>query len=392
MATSKLIRSPSASGQRSVLIVQEYVPEFRRRFFEELETRLAADDIRLRLAVGRPSDSQAFRRDAVLDLPFVETVPNRSVSFFGRHLAYKRLGDGSSSAALIILSQGLRNLETYMLLVRQSRGGTKVAQWGHGATLVKPITRLERTLSGRLTNATSWFFAYTRAGAAYVVEHGYPADRLTVVQNTIDTTELLGWRGSVSAGEADRLRSELHLPERGACLFVGGLDSSKRLGFLLDASRMISERVPEFTLIVAGDGVDRDLVERALASSPWLRYVGRVNGKRKAELGAVADLLLMPGRVGLVAVDSFALQTPIVTTRWRYHAPEVEYLVDGFNARFTEDNLADYVTGVVDILETPEIVPQMKVGCALSVDRYSLTRMVDNFTGGVKAALAAPRR
>lgn len=378
--------------QRSVLIVQEYVPEFRRGFFERLDEALRANDIRMCIAAGRPSKSLASRRDAAPDLSFVTEVPSRSITLLGRHLAIKRLEAGLRAADLIILSQGLRNLETYTLLARQTCGGPRIAQWGHGATLVQPVTRLERALSHQITNATHWFFAYTRKGAEYVATHGYPDDRITVVQNAIDTTEIVEWRNAIPMSGINELRGKLRLPDQGVCLFLGGLDATKRLRFLLDAGQRISERIPGFTLVVAGDGVDRPIIERSLASSPWLRYVGRATGRQKAELGAVADLLLMPGRVGLVAVDSFALQTPIVTTRWRYHAPEVEYLSDGFNACLTDDNLEDYVQATVDLLRTPERVTRLKAGCASSADRYSLNHMVGAFTDGIIAALAAPRR
>ena len=43
-------------------------------------------------------------------------------------------------------------------------------------------------------------------------------------------------------------------------------------------------------------------------------------------LGRVASYMVIPGRVGLVAVDALALGLPVVTTDFPHHAPEVEYL------------------------------------------------------------------
>ena len=36
----------------------------------------------------------------------------------------------------------------------------------------------------------------------------------------------------------------------------------------------------------------------------------------------------IPGRVGLVAVDALAMGLPVHTTRYPYHAPEIEFLAE----------------------------------------------------------------
>jgi hypothetical protein len=100
----------------------------------------------------------------------------------------------------------------------------------------------------------------------------------------------------------------------------------------------------------------------------------------------------MPGRVGLVAVDSFALETPIVTTTWPFHGPEVEYLEDRVNARFARDSVPSYVETVERLLLSRDELLRLKAGCAAAVSRYSLETMVANFTTGVLAALDAPVR
>jgi glycosyltransferase involved in cell wall biosynthesis len=212
------------------------------------------------------------------------------------------------------------------------------------------------------------------------------------VQNTIDVAGLAALREHVTEQEAECLRDELGLSRQRVCLFIGALDDSKRIPFLLEAGASLASRLPDFNLVVAGDGPERQRVEQAAKSCDWLRYVGRVTGSVKARLGAVADVLLMPGRVGLVAVDSFALRTPIVTTRWPFHAPEVDYLEEGVNARFSADSIADYARTVELTLLDRRGLSRLKAACAASAPRYSLDAMVENFTRGVVAALAAPRR
>jgi glycosyltransferase involved in cell wall biosynthesis len=375
------------SGEAKVLIVEEYIPEYRRRFFEMLAEALAPKSIRLGVAVGTPGRAVTLD-EGVLALGIVRAVPARSISIAGRRLTFRRLSELAADSDLIIVDQALRHLENYLLLLRQRRG-PRVALWGHGKRLVKPATRLERLVERRITKSGHWFFAYTQRGADHVAASSFPRDRITVVQNTFDVGHLASLRDGISAAEQQLVRDELDLPEQNVCLYVGALSTPKRIGFLLEACSIVAERIPDFALVVAGDGPERPLVEGSLSFYPWLRYVGRALGREKARLGAVSGVLLMPGAVGLVAIDSFALRTPIITTLWPYHGPEVDYLEDGVNARFSGNNVPEFADTVEQVLRAPD---ELKAACASARARYSLDNMVTNFADGVAAALNAPRR
>jgi len=324
-------------------------------------------------------------------MPVVRRVRSSSISVAGRRLTFRRLSGLAADSDLVVVDQALRHLESYLLLLRQGRGA-KVALWGHGSRRTKRATRLEQLVERRITKSAHWFFAYTQRGADEVAASGLPMERITVVQNTVDVAELAELREAVSMDEQRQLRHELALPAQNVCLFIGALDASKRIGFLLEACSTVAGQIPDFALVVAGNGPERAVVERSLALHPWLRYVGRAAGRQKARLGAVSDVLLMPGRVGLVAVDSFALQTPIVTTLWPYHGPEVDYLENGVNARISSDSVVDFAQAVEQVLLDRDELARLKAACAVATPRYSLENMVTRFADGVVAALAMPRR
>jgi glycosyltransferase involved in cell wall biosynthesis len=384
-------RTGTADRHADVLIVQEYVPEYRRRFYELLEDALSTESIGVQVVVGTGGTPLATRGDAITELSMVHSVPASSFSIAGRRLTLRRLSGLAARSSLVVVEQALRHLETYPLLLRQRRG-PKVALWGHGTRRVKPATHLERALERRITRSAHWFFAYTQGAADQVAATRFPRDRISVVQNTLDVAALAALRDEVSAEEIRLLREELDLPAQNVCLFIGALDPAKRIEFLLEASAIVAQQVPDFVLIVAGDGSLRGMVEAAAAYQPWLRYVGRAVGPHEARLGAVADILLMPGAVGLVSVDSFALRTPIITTRWPFHGPEAEYLEDGINARFVEDSVGGFAHAVAQVLQDRNELDRLRSACAASALRYPIDTMVDNFAAGVLAALRAPRR
>ncbi|WP_246204434.1 glycosyltransferase [Streptomyces tailanensis] len=300
-----------------------------------------------------------------------------------------------ASADIVVLEQALRNVDTYLLLLRQqlarmAGAGPRVAFWGHGRTYTKPVNRLESAAKDAITRRAAWFFAYTEGGAAYLASRGYPSHQITVVRNCVDTATLAdvreraGTPGTQEFAEAAALREHHRLLPGRTALFVGGLDTPKRIPFLLESVRRIADALPGFRLLVAGDGSDWPLVNAAAsrANSPVVA-LGHTTGQDVALLGAVSDIMLMPGRVGLCAVDSLALRTPIVTTDWPWHAPEFEYLENGRNAVITPDDPAAYATAARALLTDPPRLRSLHASCRQDAGNYTTDAMAERFCDGL---------
>jgi glycosyltransferase involved in cell wall biosynthesis len=392
-----------ARARRRVAVVQPYLPAYRTRFFELVESRLDADGVDVHVLYGRPPAVQAARGDASTCHCASEVPTRRIVLPGGRSFTWHSLHGKLARADAVIFEQALQNVEVYPALLKQMisgrvRDGRKVAFWGHGRTYTKPVSRIEGAAKKVLTRQGSWFFVYTHGGAQYLARHGFPRDRITVVRNSIDTTALAEARRSAEVPrtpehcEAMSLRRRYGLVPRRTALFLGGLDAPKRIPFLLDAARLIARELPGFRLLVAGEGADRPLVEKAVAppGSPVVA-LGRADRQRAAVLGAVSDVMLMPGRVGLCAVDSFALRTPVITTDWPWHAPEFEYLTHGRNALVTHDDPASYARTVTELLRDTPRLESMQAACAGDSSEYTIQGMASRFCEGVLQMLGSDR-
>lgn len=376
-------------------MVQPYVPGYRTEFFDQAEAILGRRGVVLEVLHGAPPPGHTARRDAAACACATQVPVARIAVPGGRHLNWRRVQRQAASADAVVVEQALHNLETYPLLLMHLLGraaptGPRVAFWGHGRTYTKPVSRIESLAKDALTRRGAWFFAYTESGAAHVASRGYPRDRITVVRNSVDTAALSAIvdrtrrPGTAEYAEALLLRERYGLVSGRTALFLGGLDAPKRIPLLLEAARRIASELPDFRLLVAGDGIDRSLVEEA-ASSPGspVVAVGHATGRRTAMLGAVSDLMLMPGRVGLCAVDSFALRTPIVTTDWPWHAPEFEYLTDGRNSLVTPNDTASYTAAAIDLLNNPSRLERLRAGCARDCADYTVQGMASRFCEGL---------
>lgn len=368
-----------------VLIVQPYVPTYRVPLFEQLHARLDEVGIELEIAAPRVRGDQMRRGDAST-VDFLREVRSRSVQLGRISLRWKHIWRPIAAADLVVTELASGALDNYVTAMRP---GVRFATWGHGYAATSHPNPVDSALENWQLRRSRHFFAYTEKGRDAALEAGLTRDRITVLRNTVDTQQLSEALQRVSPESIDEFKSRHELGDRRWTCFIGGLDASKRLDFLLAAGDEIFSALPEFGLIVAGSGAQEDLIRRAADERSWLAYVGRAEPDDLATLASIAELLLVPGRVGLVAVDSFVLGLPIVTTRWQYHAPEFAYLADNRNARVTADDVGAFSLGVQSLLQDRPTIERLRSNCLADSEQYDMPSLVARFSSGIQDALAS---
>ena len=376
---------------RRVLIVQKTIPQYRRRFFELLREYLDGEDIELVLVYGQPEPSEATKRD-VVSLDWAVERRTLFLPVGQRRLCWQPCLGDAMLADLIIVEQASRLLVNYVLLALQVAGVKRLAFWGHGRTpKASPPSALGEAAKRFVSRRVHWWFAYNELSARYVRELGFPADRITAVDNAIDTRALAAAGAAVTDSELQVLRAELGLTGANVCIFVGAMYREKRLPFLIAACELVKEQAPDFEMLFIGSGPDRHVVEEAVVRNAWMRDLGPLFDDERAPYFRLARMTLMPGGVGLGILDSFALEVPLVTTSVAYHGPEVDYLEDGVNGVVVRDGGSPtaYAGRIVALLADQSTLERLKAGCRRSARLYSVENMARNFAGGVAAALEA---
>lgn len=368
------------AGPTRLWIIPPSQFRYRDAFYSRLAHALASLDIDCSVIASAPPPSIAARADTSAGA-WTREVPAHWFRLGRREVALRSVRQAwkDSPPDLVIVEQAIRNLETYRMLASRRTG---VATWGHGRSYSTPQSRLEATAKQWVTRRAEWFFAYTASGARHVIDRGMPPQRVTVVNNTIDTDALRADLAAVSPGELAAFRQRLGLlPERTA-LFLGGVDDNKGIDFLLRAARICAERLPGFVLLVAGTGKRSADVERAQANGLPVRALGRVDGTDRALALAAADVVAVPEWIGLVAVDALVAGRPIVSTDHASHSPEREYLTDR-TSLFTAHDVDRYAQGIVQLLDDPARRQAMAAAAREDAMRYSLGSMVNRFVDGV---------
>jgi len=377
-----------ANGRPTVLAIVANIKQYRAVLYTQLAVRLASAGIDLRVAYSDSHDAEALKADSIdLPAPLGLKVP-RWYMLGGRLLLQRIPLQELRRADLIIVVQSNGYLLNYPLLLASRLGLKRVAYWGHGYNHQANPAALAERFRRIFLRQSDWWFSYTQRTADYLLGHGVAAERITVINNAIDTTAFAAQVAAVTATEIRSLRSELVLPEQARIgVFCGSLYGHKHIPFLLDACARIQARLPEFVLAVAGAGPGAELLRAARGHLPWLRYLGPQFGRTKAILFRSAEVFLNPGLVGLAILDSFAAGLPFITSDLPIHSPEIAYLEPGVNGLVVPYSPDQWAASVVSLLCDPGRLAAMGRAAAITSGKYTVEKMAQNVAEGIGRCL-----
>ena len=379
-----------------VAIVYRVIRQYRVPFYRELRSELEHRGIELAVVHNTPPREQDPRKDVVDDqsLAWTKRSPAREVSIAGKPLMWQSAPKGLRTADLVVVEQANRLLLNYRLLLRRRLGGPKVALWGHGDDPNPDASPAAERFKQLYSTEPDWWFAYTEGVAELVRSFGFPAERITNVNNSTDTRQLSAALQSVTDDQVQLFREEHGIRGKHVGLYVGALVPEKRLDFLVQAADIVREASPDFELVVVGGGPLTPWVREQASRRPWMHHLGQRFGEDLARVLRLSTILMVPTWVGLAIVDGLAAGLPLVTRASAAHGPEIDYLRQDENGRLVDDDgdPRRYAEGVLAVFHDPDQLDRMQAECRADAARLGTEEMARRFADGIEAALAAPRR
>ena len=377
-----------------VVIITSFLKRFRLPFYEGLSRALAEHGIDMDLVYGQPDRYHQADSDIVTDYTPGHRTRNRYWYIGRSSLVWQPAMRHVRGADAVVVQQGNRHLLNHLLMLRGQSMGIRLVFWGHGRNFQSPRPQGWRErLKGICARRADYWLAYTHRTRQTLQSIGYDDDRITVVQNAVDTTQMIRDYQDISQGELQATRSELGLgvDDRPA-IYCGRFYGIKQLDFTLACAQQLREQYGRFHLILVGDGINRTSVEAACKGKPWMHYVGPRYGRDKARYFKLARFQLMPGAVGLNLVDSFAFLTPMVTTSEALHGPEIDYLEHERNGLMVSRANGEYVRVAGRLLHDDILHATLVDGCERARRVYTIESMIQNFSHGLVRVLSMPRR
>lgn len=133
-------------------------------------------------------------------------------------------------------------------------------------------------------------------------------------------------------------------------LFVGRLERIKGLDDVIPAF----DGYDAADLVIAGDGTDRERLERLAEGNPRVRFLGRVDQETLARYYAGAIALIVPSlcfeTFGIILIESFRQRTPVIARRLGPF-PEIVEACDGGELFETREELV----AAMDRMRTDEV-------------------------------------
>ena len=370
---------------KKVLIIQQIIPEYRKEFFNILKIELAKNEIELSLIYANKSESNKSN-GKYYELKWGKLVVNKTFKFFKLNLCWQPVVKYLEDKDLIIVEAANKLILNYFIMVARFFWRNKLGFWGHGRNLQSHSNSWSNKFSLLFLKKCDWWFGYTNGVKEFLIKNNYPPNKITVVQNAIDTLNLREQIAEVKENEIEELKIQLGITGSKIAIFCGGMYAEKRIDFILETCYIIKKEIPEFEMIFIGSGIESGIVQKASESKNWIHYVGTKTGKERIKYFKIASIQLMPGLVGLGILDSFALETPLITTKHEFHSPEIEYLENEKNGVITENTLELYSQTVIKVLKSDRYLDLVN-GCIKSANQYTVQKMVENFKSGILQCL-----
>ena len=355
-----------------VVFVQKFVPHYRLPFFERVRDTLAARDIEFVLVYCEPDPYENSKVQMVYPEWGIR-AKTRHFSVAKRYLYWANVRRFLKRGDIVIVEHAAKLIDNYYIFAARQTGKLKMGYFGHGenfqATTELGVSAFLKKLM--LRRVDHWF-AYTEVSRASLQRQGVDESIITVVNNTLALPE------NVHLGE--------DTPEANSCVYIGGLYSLKLLPLLIDACNQVVKRIPEFKLHIVGDGPDKAFLLEQEKNCPWLKVHGSLYGLDRDSVLAQCNAILMPGLVGLIAIDSFQFRRPILTSDAGEHSPEIAYLEHEQNCLIDQGDVdaGSYARLVIRYLEDTGLQESLKAGCRESAARYSISNMAENFCSAIR--------
>jgi L-malate glycosyltransferase len=369
---------------KQVIFLVHRVHQYRKDFYELLRAELEKEGINLLLIYSK-SKPIPKKDEVVID--WGTYLPIKTYKIFNFEIYWQPVLKYLKTSDLVVVQQANRLLLNYFLIFFRRFYKIKMAYWGHGLNLQLPQNSFENRFKKLLIAQTDWWFAYTPKVKSTVINSGFDEKKITVVNNAIDTKKLNSSYHQLNGRKIAGIKHDLKINSENIGIFCGGIYEEKRIDFLVEASDIIKKEVRDFELIVIGSGPDETKLMELMKTRDYIHFVGPKFSEERVPYFKISKVFLMPGLVGLGVLDSFALETPMATTNFPFHSPEIEYLKNKYNGILTEDNVLVYAKEVINLLKDRETLNKLVEGCKATAPLYSNEIMVQNFIDGIKKCL-----
>ncbi|HEY5549899.1 MAG TPA: glycosyltransferase family 4 protein [Candidatus Saccharimonadales bacterium] len=191
-------------------------------------------------------------------------------------------------------------------------------------------------------------------------------------------------------------RLPLNGPNTKTIVYVGRLERRKGVDWLLRAFAVLSERLPNAYLIIAGEGPGRDRLEQ-LADSLEIKNIhfsGYVDEEEKRRLMGHADVFCSPAMFGesfgIVLIEAMAMGAPVVAG---LNSGYVNVLTGRGRLGLVDSKAVDDFANRLELVATDDKISRLLRSWGLhEVKKYDYTKVIGQYEAAYQEALKLATR
>ena len=250
-----------------------------------------------------------------------------------------------------------------------------VMYWGHGLygneKIVKKAVRL------LYYKIADYHLVYAERSRKLMIGSGFIPEKVFTVYNSLDFLTLNNLYDNRSSSDLAELR-KMVFPERSErpiVIFIGRLTKEKKISYLLESMALCKQKGNEYNCLIVGGGVDSENLKRltdSLDISDSVCFYGpSYNEIINAKLIMIAECCVSPGNVGLTAIHSLSLGTPVIThNNMCNQGPEADAVIPGITGMLFEENNIQNLSEVIDNFILNKKKLSMEPKCIKEVEIY----------------------
>jgi glycosyltransferase involved in cell wall biosynthesis len=273
----------------------------------------------------------------------------------------------------------------------------KFIVWGHGYN--RQVGFQKRNLSNIIRlffmKISDAILVYGQEGKKELSDY-IKQSKIFVAQNTLDTNELSRICNSLELSGVEKVKSELKINNKYNLLFIGRLIPDKKPEILLSINQFLLERKLDVAIHYFGSGESENVLKKEVLEKKYTNvfFHGEVyDDKITGKFLYAADLMVMPGYLGLSINHAFCFNCPVVSYQqesWGpFHSPEIEYIIQNKTGYLADQKKEyDLENWIMNYLQNESLQKMMQDEIKRFVKEiFPLSKMVNGISDSIEYVL-----
>ncbi|WP_022668290.1 glycosyltransferase [Desulfospira joergensenii] len=262
---------------------------------------------------------------------------------------------------------------TWISVILARITGKQVFFWTHG--WIRQDRGIKKLIRNTFFHLSPTMFLYGQRAKKIGVKNGFKPENLYVIYNSLNYKEHKKLRQNISFKKIESIRNNLfktgHYP---MVVCIGRLITARKLDLLFDASEYLGKAGHKINILIIGDGPERKKLEsRARSQKISVNFYGACyNENVLSKLIMAANLVVMPGKIGLTAIHALSYGIPVIShNNPDQQMPEWEAIKPGFNGDvFEQDDFRSLAQVIKKWTRTEFVHESVNRKCFQIVDQY----------------------